>query len=144
MDNSNKPMFAVLAAVTMIVIALYGWFLHYLLKLEKTGCECALSWRRDYIMIFIVIAIVHKLIYLLYPSIRRMMPIQLLMAVLTVLFIIFTLQYIHHLKKVKCECSQDSARQVLEIYAWSMVVIQALAFFLGIFAAFIVFSSLSK
>jgi hypothetical protein len=112
--------------------------------LEKTGCECALSWRRNYIMIFIVIAILHKFVNLMYPSVRNTASIQIIMAIMTLLFIIFTLQYIHHLKKVKCECSEDSARRALEIYAWVMVVMQVLVFFLGIFAALIVIPALSK
>jgi hypothetical protein len=144
MENTTKSMYAVLLFLTVAIITLYGWFLHYLLRLEKTGCECALSWRRNYIMIFIVIAILHKFVNLMYPSVRNTASIQIIMAIMTLLFIIFTLQYIHHLKKVKCECSEDSARRALEIYAWVMVVMQVLVFFLGIFAALIVIPALSK
>jgi hypothetical protein len=41
------------------------------------------------------------------------------------MFVIFSIQYIRHLKQVKCECSKDDARDVLEIYVWIQAVLFA-------------------
>jgi hypothetical protein len=113
-------------ALNLAVILLLLWFLMFLIKLESTGCECALSWRRSFIMFAISLTILLNIIKLAFKSWMELPIFQYLFPVILtihILFVTFAIQYIRHLKQVKCDCSKDNARDVLEIYAWIQVIL---------------------
>lgn len=105
-----------LAAI--ITIILFVYLLMFLVKLERTGCECAKDWRRDYIIFYCVYVIVIAISQFFMQWSNRM---QLAVAPLTfafgIFFVVFTLQYVHRLKREKCSCSDEVGRVVLYLVA---------------------------
>jgi hypothetical protein len=125
---------SVLIFIMLLTIGLYSYMLNYIFKLESTGCECAKDWRRDYIQYYLMLLIVYVVVQIcvltmgdLAAVIRMNMHLTAIMLVLGILFVVFTLQYVHRLKKIKCKCSEDTARNVLQLVA----IIDAVIFSIG-------------
>lgn len=117
-----------------IETGLYIAFLMYLGKLEQTGCECALNWRRNFIIAFILVALVWTVGTSLTTSFNNVY-IAMLLTAFRLAFIVIAIQYINQLKKDKCECSQHLTREILYYYVWVAVVLTAIALFSIIGAA---------
>ena len=120
----------IVAIVMLSTIVLYAYMLNYIFKLETVGCECAKDWRRDYIQYYLLLLIVYVVVLLCVMTMgdmRTMVMINLritvIMFILGVCFIVFTLQYVHRLKTIKCKCSEGTARDVLQIVATINAVI---------------------
>lgn len=105
------------------IIALYIVFLVYLFKLEKIGCDCALNWRRNYMITFMIFALSTNLMSVIVPSIRLNIVFVIISAVLSLMFLIVTIQYVQKLKNDKCECSKDLTREIMFYYSWIMLVL---------------------
>lgn len=111
-----------------IQTGLYIAFLVYLGKLEQTGCECALNWRRQFIIAFIVVALVWTLATVVMTPFNNVY-LAVLLTVFRLAFIVIAIQYVHKLKKDKCECSENLTREILYYYAWIAVILTAIALF---------------
>jgi hypothetical protein len=117
-----------------LIIGIPVWFyiLNYILQLESIGCLCALDWRHTYIkyfIIFILIMMFMQIFNLWNPSV--MSPIILtIQFVVTIIYVIIVFSYIYNLKNVSCFCSEDLARDILEImnYIQIAMIIFALIF----------------
>lgn len=105
------------------IIALYIVFLVYLVKLEKIGCKCALNWRRNYMITFMIFSLATNVISVIAPSLRLNKVYVIISAILSLMFLIVTIQYVKKLKNDKCECSKDSTREILFYYSWIMLVL---------------------
>lgn len=105
------------------IIALYIVFLVYLFKLEKIGCDCSLNWRRNYMITFMIFALSTNLISIIVPSIRLNIVFVVISAILSLMFLIVTIQYIQKLKNDKCECSKNLTREIMFYYSWIMLVL---------------------
>jgi hypothetical protein len=106
----------VLILFTLVVIGIQTLIIHYLMRLEAIGCKCAMDWRRNYIMFYWIISVIYMLSAFFID--RNTIPIiQTIVSVLGLLNVIFTLQYVHRLKKEKCECSESIYREVLNVAA---------------------------
>ena len=127
-DSQEKPYTAImktLLGMSLVVsLVLYAFLLNYIFKLETMGCECAKGWRRDYIQYYLmlfVVFIVVQIGVLTMDGIESLVGLNAslfgIMFVLGILFIVFTLQYVHKLKEIKCECSEGAGRLVLEVVA---------------------------
>jgi hypothetical protein len=112
-----NPIFSVLA---LVVVVLFAWFFHYLKSLEEHGCECALDNRRVVLMVCVGIIIVSRLaaIFTKIPPV-----VEMILAVVSLTFLVVTIWYVSYLRKVKCECSVSSARTAMEYYAWIMLLL---------------------
>lgn len=103
---------------SLISIVLFAYLLTFLYKLEKTGCECAKDWRRTFIIgycIYTILLAAAQFFNMNYRGITFMLaPISF---ALSIMFIVFTLQYVHRLKREKCSCSDEMGRAVLYIVA---------------------------
>jgi hypothetical protein len=119
--------------ISAFIIALYIVFLVYLHKLEKIGCDCALNWRRNYIIAFIVFSLTWNVATMFSPSLRYNLLIAIIVFALALMFLIVTIQYVNKLKKDKCECSKDLTREIMLYYSWIILIVSL------IIAAFIVF-----
>lgn len=109
----------------LICLAINSYLVNYIFKLETTGCECAKDWRRDYIQYYFILLIVFIVIQfgvLFMGGLSALIGINMafggIMFILGIMFIVFTLQYVHKLKRIKCQCSEATARTVLEIVAY--------------------------
>lgn len=103
-------------AFVAIAVVINLLILHYLLKLEKIGCECAMDWRRNYIMFFTVLSILYAMIA---PVIGESVGpfVQTIFIVLAILNMVYVIQYVYRLKKIKCECSESVIREVMFVVA---------------------------
>lgn len=132
----------ILDAMTLtkaVEIGLYIAFLIYLDKLEKVGCECALNWRRKFILAFIVVALAWTVASLVTTPFNNMYLVMGL-AFFRLAFIVVAIQYVNKLKKDKCECSQEWTRDVMYYYAWIGVILTALSFALVAWAFAVAYS----
>jgi len=105
------------------IIALYIVFLVYLFKLEKIGCDCALNWKRNYMITFMIIALSTNFVSIIVPSLRLNVVFAIIFAVLSLMFLIITIQYVQKLKNDKCDCSKDLTREIMFYYSWIMLVL---------------------
>ncbi len=105
---------------------LFAYILNFLFKLESTGCECAMDWRRNYIMFYMAYMLLFTVTSLLMlfakkPPSRMLRKLHAILSpvsiLLGILFIVFTFQYVHRLHKEKCGCSEDMGRTVLTLVA---------------------------
>jgi hypothetical protein len=120
--------------LSLAIMILYnGWICHYVTRLERIGCPCAMDWRRTYIQVFTGVSVVVSGIYLmalLSSHVGAMRVTHALtapfMALGAFLMVVFVLQYVHRLKKEKCLCSQSFAREVMYIFAIINAIVYAL------------------
>jgi hypothetical protein len=105
------------------IIALYIVFLVYLFKLEKIGCDCALNWKRNYMITFMIFALSTNFVSIIVPSLRLNAVFAIIFAVLSLMFLIITIQYVQKLKNDKCDCSKDLTREIMFYYSWIMLVL---------------------
>lgn len=113
-----------------VIVGLNAWFLAYLIKLEKSDCECALTWRRYYLIAYIAFNLFTNMLLLVFPGIFKNQFVAAfapILPILSILFIVFAIQYVSYLKESKCECSEAMAREVLNIYAWINVAVICIA-----------------
>lgn len=110
--------------LNLVYAGLLAWVWVYLLRLERTGCECAIDYKRTYIMYFLAVRIVMLLAMNLAGW--SVPAVSIIMAPADIVFVVFALQYVHSLKVQKCTCSRDVARDVLQIVAVVDIVIAAL------------------
>ena len=125
--------------ISLILVVIQALIVHYLMRLEKIGCECAMDWRRNYIMFFFVITILY--VASAFFISRETLPIlQVIITVFGLLNVVFTLQYVHKLKKEKCECSVSIYREVMMVVAIFNAVMYSLLLTLIIFFLFTMIS----
>lgn len=122
-----------LVAIQCMYIVLWAYVYVYIVHLEKIGCECSKDWRRSYIKYYVMI-----MVPLLLLRVVGVVPkaIFALSFVFTIFFVIEVYRYIHHLKEVKCACSESPVRDVLEVV--NIIQIGLLAFALAIFVGAVV------
>jgi hypothetical protein len=98
----------ILMFVIVVQLALYIWVVVWIYKVSKDKtCTCAKNWRRLYIVIFPIISFLMVIPMNLMPeSYYYLTPwLQFPEVIGWILFIVFAFQYIHVLKKMKCECA---------------------------------------
>jgi len=97
----------------VFIVMVFLW----LLKLEKIDCTCALGWKRNYLIFYIIFSILIIILNMLNVTV----PIVLssVLSILGVVFIIVAYNYVKTLEKEKCNCSNAFARDVL--YAISVI-----------------------
>jgi len=109
--------------VAIIFISVFSWFFYYLQSLEQIGCECALDNKRIILMFCIATIIIGRIIAIFTEA---PVPLEVIVSIVGVVFIVTTIQYISHLKKIKCECSESSARTAMIYYAWLVIILYVL------------------
>jgi hypothetical protein len=113
--------------------------IYYLKRLETIKCDCALNFKRNYILAFTSLSLLLSISnflfkgYKIYIKILLLIYIPLIIASIT--NIIFTIQYVSELKKTKCECSESVTREIMFIVSIlrAIVIILALLVILFIF-----------
>ena len=108
----------VLLLFPLLMTVAYIWILYYLIRLEQTGCACALNWRRDYIMGFIIFIFITQIIaFFTHKKVMAGAWLSGILFVLSIANMVIMFQYIHYLKEQKCKCSDDSGKKVMQIVA---------------------------
>ena len=116
---------APLRALNLAYAGLLAWVWVYLVRLERTGCQCAMDYRRTYVVAYLAVRVAALLLANLAGWTVPALAVA--MAPADVVFVVFALQYVHALRAQKCECSQDAARDVLRIVAVVDAVVAAAA-----------------
>ena len=129
---------------SLVVIAINGYILNYLLNLEKSECECSASWQRDFIKYYSVVSITVSsiMILLVLSGLKLPVPLKKLLNVVSYILRILTLvnlfvlyHYSTNLVLKNCNCSADTARGFMKCY--SMIII-------GVFALAIIFTIVAQ
>lgn len=112
----------ILAALILACSVLFNVYIHhYVVRLERIGCRCAMDYRRTYIQWYTLIWIALCVVNITLLLMGTMMPpymallITPITSVATVFYIVFVLQYVSRLYKEKCDCSKSLARPVLTL-----------------------------
>lgn len=118
----------------IIFVVIQTLIVNYLVKLESMGCECAMDWRRNFIVFFLVLSIVYTLSSFFID--KDSLPLlQSIMVITGIINVILALQYINRLKKEKCECSESLYRDVLYLVSifnailYSLLIVLLIYFF---------------
>ena len=119
MLNINDIIFVIFFIIinSALYILTYNWIIHF----EKTGCECANDWRKDFIKIYIYFIVSFNIISTLYlitigENIKISFGVKLFLILFDIFFIINSYIYITKLKNEKCECSSNIIREITLIY----------------------------
>lgn len=116
----------------ILFLVLYIFVYIWIIKLEQIGCECSKDWRREFIKVYAII-IIAMMILKMFVNVHAAIMIVYLVA--TLVFIISVFQYIHELKRIKCECSESKTRDILEIVNYIQIGVVALVAVVFIFGA---------
>lgn len=114
--------------LAVIIILFYLYMLHYIGKLEATGCVCSEDWKRDFIkwyfIFLIVMYFIPSLLLIVFPKLLTVLKYTNILAfIITAISVFVIYQYIRELKEKKCACSKGDARTALEIYNYIMIFI---------------------
>jgi hypothetical protein len=105
--------------------------IYYLKRLETINCNCALNFKRNYILGFTSLSLLLSISNLLFREYKHFINFKLLIYIPWVIAIItnviFTIQYVNELKKIKCECSESVAREIMYILAILRAIVMILA-----------------
>lgn len=118
----------------VIFVVIQTLIVNYLVKLESMGCKCAIDWRRNFIVFFLVLSIVYTLSTFFID--KDSLPLlQSIMVITGIVNVILALQYINRLKKEKCECSESIYRDILYLVSifnailYSLLIVLLVYFF---------------
>lgn len=108
---------------SVLFLILFAFVYMWIVRLEKTGCECSKDWRRNFIKVYALVILVMVIIEIFFklPEV-----VGVIYAILSLIFIIVVFQYIHELKRIKCECSESKTRDILEIVNYIQIAVVAL------------------
>ncbi len=125
----------VMLIFAILFVVIQGLIVNYLIKLESIGCDCAMDWRRNYIVFYLILSIIYALSAFFLD--RDSIPlIQTLMVVFGLINVVVTLQYVHKLKKEKCECSESLYREIMMFVAIFNAIVYSSLLVLLIFLLF--------
>ena len=112
------------------------WILAYLLKLERIGCNCALDFRRHFIMFHLLFSICASIYLFMYKEEASInIPFIILINILGVIYAFTVFSYVKHLEKGKCKCSEDIRGLVLKI---TSIIMMVLYIYVGIMIMFVI------
>lgn len=121
--------------ISLTLSVLYVLNVYYLYSLEQKGCECAMDFRRVYIMAFTAIFLVYSLTLnwfapkILMNNIQYILPVILVGGIINV---VYTLQYVAKLKATNCKCSESTYRDIMETLAIVNAVTYGITFLMAL------------
>ena len=118
--------------VLSLLLLLYAYLASYMFRLEKIGCKCAGGWERDFIQFYFVFLITFILCVVIFNPLP--LWIRMIASFINVFGIIVVFLYIRRLKVEKCECSEDTARDVMEIFNYVQIIMFGIAILILILA----------
>ena len=124
-------------AMLTISIFLAILIIYYLKRLETIKCNCALNFKRNYILGFTSLSLILSISNLLFKDYKTFFKLKLFIyipwLIASITNIIFTIQYVNELKKTKCECSESLYRELMFILAIINAVLLSFSFLIIIF-----------
>ena len=107
----------ILTLFYIVYVVFIMMVLMWLLKLEKIDCTCALGWKRNYLIFYIVFSVLIIILNLMNVTVPAIL--SSVLSIFGILFIIIAYDYVKKLEKDKCNCSNAFARDLL--YAISVI-----------------------
>lgn len=107
-------------AFTMFL--LNAWFLYYVEELKKSGCACALGWKRTFVQASLFVFLVTFVVGF-FVDWRSYKAIAFLMFLLTVAYLIIAREFIMQVKDAHCKCAQNDAFEVLSWVNFIQIVL---------------------
>lgn len=111
--------------------------IYYLKRLDTIKCNCALNFKRNYILGFTSLSLLLAISKLLFKEYKIFVKILLFIyipwIIATITNVIFTIQYVSELKKNKCECSESVYREIMFILAILNAMVMSLAVLIIVF-----------
>ena len=110
--------------INICIITLQILVIRYLYHLDSKNCECAMDYRRVYIIVFLIVFVIDSIIISI-PSVRKLMLLnsnmtlgiimRIIIFIAGIINIVFVFEYIKKLKDKKCKCSESDYRTVLYV-----------------------------
>jgi hypothetical protein len=126
-------MHAILARILNLVsiaVLLYLWL--SLRRMETIGCECAMGYKRSFVMSYLMVRIIVLITCTLFHRLCACAPSGAAMTIvllpLDLIFVVITLQYVLELKTQKCSCAPKLTLDILHVYAIILSAIVTLVF----------------
>ena len=123
MGNGNYSQ-AIFVISTIIGLLLQMYFIQYMVHLEQIGCRCARGWDYYYIFVYVALMFIYECYFgyeLLTAGITKTIKLSAVLHLpvflATIMFIVAIFMYLRRVKREKCECSADVARDVMELLA---------------------------
>lgn len=126
--------------LSLLLLALNIYILVYLFRLEGTGCECAMGFRRTYAIAYIIASFVYSVLMAgvdMYLTAAGKTPednpalvigvgtVSFAMLAAGIAYVILSVQYINRLRDEKCACSDALARDVWEVVLYIKIALYA-------------------
>jgi len=132
------------AIAIFIALFVQGSILFWLARLEKMGCECAMDWRRKFIMFYLCFLIVSMFARFVWASMFEIPMVALIMFALAFVNIGIVMQYIQKLKRDNCECSESLWKTVMYYLTLINAIMIAIAILFAMFLVFTLYSMQNK
>jgi hypothetical protein len=102
------------------------YVIYYLYQLEKAGCECSGNWRRQAIMVIIIIHLLLWILSFVGLHTKRGL-LSVVAAVTSVINVVLILQFISILESEACKCSEGMGLTIMKVVAIFDAVVFILA-----------------
>jgi hypothetical protein len=129
----------------LIGVVLSSLIIYYVINLEKIGCQCAMGYKRTYILAYNAVAILYGVSVAIFGTDKfasmllrhpLLFIIPGLLAAAGILNIVFTLMFVEDMKKKNCECSKSIYRDMMYVLAIIQAVSVGLAILVGGYAGY--------
>ena len=105
----------------IINILIFSSIIYYLKRLETIGCNCALNFKREYILYFTYFLLLFSVMNYFFgtnPSYKLFsLYIFVPYVIALIVNIIYTIQYVNEMKRLNCDCSKSFYRELMYILA---------------------------
>ena len=106
----------VIQFILFINLFISGTIIYYLNHLEKIGCQCSLTFQRNYIYYYTICIFIINLLNLFLKKIT-VLPVQIILLLASIINIVYTIEYVEDMKKLNCNCSESMIRDLMFIIA---------------------------
>jgi hypothetical protein len=129
----------------LVGVILSSLIIYYVTNLEKIGCECAMGYKRTYILAYNAVAILYGVFMAIFgvdkfSSMLRNQPLLFvipgLLGVAGIVNMVFTFMFVEEMKKKNCECSESVYRDMMYVLAILQAISIGLAVLLGGYAGY--------
>lgn len=131
-----------MSIASIVVSIIYATYIHhYVVRLERIGCDCAMDYRRVYIQWYTFALIIFGIINIALRCIGGDAGLAVISVILspvilvaTVIYICFVIQYVNRLRREKCHCSEGMTRAILYLVTIIYVILACLISLIALYS----------
>jgi len=154
-EKEKQPLIVNIISVilSVIVITINILAIQWIYRLEEISCKCSEDWKRDYIKYFLIvyffIIIIQIFSYILFGELihkysKVFVGVLLIFGLFSYVNIAIAIIYINDLKNIKCECSEDTRREIYYYYNIIAAIIIAMGILYFLIALAFMFRKLKN